>query len=195
MAFFYIAKSLKALDAFKERTGIQIARYFHPDDFPDTHTAEWARNIQEFAIADNGNYYTTDMIFLNCVPADKVYVIADEQRCESLDEIDKRMGFLDILSAGEVFLNYHIEQLFAQPEPGIKKIEVKDELYARLTNDVKDYVSGIIDEYHSAMPEQFYRDIINDVMECSAYNEGYFSNDDIHLAFQRVIAEKFGVEI
>lgn len=69
------------------------------------------------------------------------------------------------------------------------------DLYNQLKNDVREYVSNIMDEYHHKMPLYFYNDIIADVMECSAYYEGYYSVSDIKIAFERIIAEKFGIEI
>ena len=66
-----------------------------------------------------------------------------------------------------------------------------EELYKKLKNDIKNYVASSFVEYHQNMPQSFYNDILTDVMECSAYDEGYYSQSDISLAFQRVIFEKF----
>lgn len=71
----------------------------------------------------------------------------------------------------------------------------KDELYFDLLNDVKDYVGNVLSEYHSKMPNEFYDNIVADVIECSDYDNGCYSTADIHLAFERVIAKSFGVEI
>lgn len=70
-----------------------------------------------------------------------------------------------------------------------------DDLFNKLVADVREYVSGIMDEYHYKMPASFLNDIVTDVIECSAFDEGYYDKGDINLAFQRVVAEKFGVEI
>ena len=65
-----------------------------------------------------------------------------------------------------------------------------------LARDVDLFIERVMPTYHSEMPEDFFHDIIKDVIETSAFlDEGYWSEGDISLAFQRVIVMKFGGEI
>ena len=67
-----------------------------------------------------------------------------------------------------------------------------NEKYKSLEKDVKLYVENVMSEYHHDMPEEFFVDIINDVIETSAYHDGgTWSQGDISLAFQRVVAKNF----
>lgn len=52
-----------------------------------------------------------------------------------------------------------------------------------------DYARCILE--HNA----FMNDVINDVMECSAWNdEGYYNEDDVRLAIGRVLINRLGIE-
>ena len=66
---------------------------------------------------------------------------------------------------------------------------------SELEKDIRLHVENKMTEYASRMPDSFYEDIKADVILTSAYeDEGYYSEGDISLAFQRVILDKFGIE-
>ena len=72
---------------------------------------------------------------------------------------------------------------------------IMNTLLSELYAEVKDYVAKVMDEYHYKMPQNFYDSIVDDIIICSAYEDGYWTQSDISLAYQRVVANKFGVEI
>jgi hypothetical protein len=80
-----------------------------------------------------------------------------------------------------------------QPEVDLEQLE-KD-LEKELERDVEEFLCKMLPEYYSYMPERFKRDIILDVMECSSFDDGYWTEDDIRIAFERDIASAYGVEI
>lgn len=65
-----------------------------------------------------------------------------------------------------------------------------------LESAVRRHIRETLPEYFNRMPESFYQDILMDVQETSGYNcDGGFNDDDIRLAFARVVAKAFGVEV
>ena len=65
-----------------------------------------------------------------------------------------------------------------------------------LESSVRSFIREMLPDYFKRMPESFYQGVLMDVQEASGYNcEGGFNDDDIRLAFARVVAKKFGVEV
>ena len=65
-----------------------------------------------------------------------------------------------------------------------------------LEYSVRSYIREMLPDYFNRMPESFYQDVLMDVQETSGYScEGGFNSDDIRLAFARVVAKRFGVEV
>lgn len=57
-----------------------------------------------------------------------------------------------------------------------------------------DYINGILE--HTFKRRTFLDDVIDDVIETSAWKEeGYYSEDDIRLAIGRVMSERLKIEI
>lgn len=76
-----------------------------------------------------------------------------------------------------------------------KTAKTQDELEKELKQDVENFINELFPEYHNHLPEEFRQNIIVDVMECSAFEDGYYNESDIQLAFEREIASRYGVEI
>lgn len=50
------------------------------------------------------------------------------------------------------------------------------------------------DEYARPIMEHIYRDVADDVLECSAYKEeGEYNIDDVKLAIGRILMDKLGI--
>ena len=65
-----------------------------------------------------------------------------------------------------------------------------------LESSVRSFIREMLPDYFNRMPESFYQDVLMDVQETSGYNcEGGFNAEDIRLAFARVVAKRFGVEV
>lgn len=68
-------------------------------------------------------------------------------------------------------------------------------LEQELRNDVIDYVYTIFNAHHHLLSDALIDEIVSDVRETSAFEEGYYSEGDIHIGFERVILEHMGIEI
>lgn len=65
-----------------------------------------------------------------------------------------------------------------------------------LESAVRCHIRETLPDYFNRMPKSFYQDILMDVQETSGYNcDGGLNDDDIRLAFARVVAKVFGVEV
>lgn len=65
-----------------------------------------------------------------------------------------------------------------------------------LRETVRGKITQWLGDYAARMPETFLMAVVSDVAENSGfYEEGDFNDDDIRLAFGRVVARQFGVEI
>ena len=57
-----------------------------------------------------------------------------------------------------------------------------------MVHDVNKFVQKIMPTYHKELPDCFYEAIVENVIETSAFkDEGYYSEDDISLVFQRIV--------
>lgn len=68
------------------------------------------------------------------------------------------------------------------------------ELETELTEDISEFCAKMFPNYHSMMTE-FQQGMLADVIECSDFEHGSWSESDIHLAFEREVASRFGIEI
>lgn len=68
--------------------------------------------------------------------------------------------------------------------------------YCFLRESVQSKLADWLGDYASRMPDSFLCAVVSDVEECSGfYDEGGFTEDDIRLAFARVVARQFDVEV
>lgn len=110
MSKFYIAKSINLLREFCNFTGTKIHKY-ELEMFPDELTKEWENEFNKFIQSNDDNYYTTNMLILNYVGLENIYIIIDYNKSISATSISKIINDLDFLNIGEVFLNYNIEYM------------------------------------------------------------------------------------
>ncbi|MFR8873671.1 MAG: hypothetical protein ACLVHV_09530 [Oscillospiraceae bacterium] len=59
-------------------------------------------------------------------------------------------------------------------------------LSEQLESDIKAYLHKTFGTYFSSLDERFAADIKDDVISASDFNHGYYNDDDISIAFQRV---------
>ena len=59
-------------------------------------------------------------------------------------------------------------------------------LSEQLEGDIKAYLHKTFGTYFSSLDERFAADIKDDVISVSDFNHGYYNDDDISIAFQRV---------
>lgn len=59
-------------------------------------------------------------------------------------------------------------------------------LSEQLESDIKEYLHKTFGTYFSSLDERFAADIKEDVINASDFHHGYYNDDDISIAFQRV---------
>lgn len=59
-------------------------------------------------------------------------------------------------------------------------------LSEQLESDIKAYLHKTFGTYFSSLDERFAADIKEDVISASDFHHGYYNDDDISIAFQRV---------
>ena len=59
-------------------------------------------------------------------------------------------------------------------------------LSEQLESDIKAYLHKTFGTYFSSLDERFAADIKEDVINASDFHHGYYNDDDISIAFQRV---------
>ena len=59
-------------------------------------------------------------------------------------------------------------------------------LSEQLESDIKEYLHKTFGTYFSSLDERFAADIKEDVINASDFYHGYYNDDDISIAFQRV---------
>lgn len=65
-------------------------------------------------------------------------------------------------------------------------------LSEQLESDIKAYLHKIFGTYFSSLDERFVTDIEENVISTSDFNHGYYNDDDISIAFQRVTLGRMG---
>ena len=76
-----------------------------------------------------------------------------------------------------------------------KRVDMQREIYLIMRSAISDdYVRTILN-HKDANNNTFIDDVIDDVLECSAWNdEGYYNEDDIRLAIGRVLISRLGID-
>ena len=59
-------------------------------------------------------------------------------------------------------------------------------LSEQLESDIKEYLHKTFGTYFSSLDERFAADIKEDAINASDFHHGYYNDDDISIAFQRV---------
>ena len=59
-------------------------------------------------------------------------------------------------------------------------------LSEQLESDIKEYLHKTFGTYFSSLDERFAADIKENVISASDFHHGYYNDDDISIAFQRV---------
>src|SRR5699024_513546 len=70
------------------------------------------------------------------------------------------------------------------PHEEVKQMAIS--LSEQLESDIKAYLHKTFGTYFSSLDERFAADIKDDVISASDFNHGYYNDDDISIAFQRV---------
>lgn len=65
-------------------------------------------------------------------------------------------------------------------------------LSEQLESDIKAYLHKTFGTYFSSLDERFAADIKEDVINASDFHHGYYNDDDISIAFQRVTLGRMG---
>ena len=65
-------------------------------------------------------------------------------------------------------------------------------LSEQLESDIKEYLHKTFGTYFSSLDERFAADIKEDVINASDFYHGYYNDDDISIAFQRVTLGRMG---
>ena len=65
-------------------------------------------------------------------------------------------------------------------------------LSEQLDSDIKAYIHKVFGTYIASLDERFAADIREDVISASNFNRGDYSDDDISIAFQRVVLGRMG---
>ena len=65
-------------------------------------------------------------------------------------------------------------------------------LSEQLESDIKAYLHKTFGTYFSSLDERFAADIKEDVISASDFHHGYYNDDDISIAFQRVTLGRMG---
>ena len=65
-------------------------------------------------------------------------------------------------------------------------------LSEQLESDIKEYLHKTFGTYFSSLDERFAADIKEDVINTSDFHHGYYNDDDISIAFQRVTLGRMG---
>lgn len=65
-------------------------------------------------------------------------------------------------------------------------------LSEQLESDIKEYLHKTFGTYFSSLDERFAADIKEDVINASDFHHGYYNDDDISIAFQRVTLGRMG---
>lgn len=65
-------------------------------------------------------------------------------------------------------------------------------LSEQLNSDIKAYIHKVFGTYIASLDERFAADIREDVISASNFNRGDYSDDDISIAFQRVVLGRMG---
>lgn len=65
-------------------------------------------------------------------------------------------------------------------------------LSEQLDSDIKAYIHKVFGTYIASLDERFATDIREDVISASNFNRGDYSDDDISIAFQRVVLGRMG---
>lgn len=68
--------------------------------------------------------------------------------------------------------------------------EFENELRADISKILKQFT----DDYSGDLERELIEDIVADVVECSDFENGTYSNGDIALAIGRVLCERIGIE-
>ena len=89
--------------------------------------------------------------------------------------------------------NLPIEQQIALSERAQKRAEqMAISLSEQLESDIKGYLHKTFGTYFSSLDERFAADIKENVISASDFHHGYYNDDDISIAFQRVTLGRMG---
>lgn len=77
-----------------------------------------------------------------------------------------------------------------------EKRDIEREIYLIMRNATgSDYARCILEDKDGWTNNTFIKDVIDDVLECSAWeDEGYYNEDDIRLAIGRVLIDRLGID-
>lgn len=87
--------------------------------------------------------------------------------------------------------NYFIKEIL---DYNAYKEREEQSLDSNLREDVRHAILALVsNDYYSLISEVIFEEIVEDVKETSAYNEGYYNIDDIRLSAGRVICKKLNI--